>query len=141
MLPPVCCFPVLLRVLALATLPSLAFATDAPPAVPAGSAVQATLALLGILALLAGLAWLARKMTGGKGFGQGGLRIVGGVALSPRERIVLVEAGDTWLVVGIVPGQIRTLHRMPKGTLSAETDPGRPFAQWLQQATRPPRDA
>ena len=50
----------------------------------------------------------------------GGMKVVGGVALGPRERIVLVEVGDTWLVIGLVPGQIRTLYKMPKGELSAE---------------------
>jgi flagellar protein FliO/FliZ len=35
-----------------------------------------------------------------------------------RERIVLVEVADTWIVVGLVPGQIRTLHTLPKGELN-----------------------
>lgn len=110
--------------------------TASTPGVSTGSYVQALLALGVIVALLVGTAWLARKVSGGKGFGQGGMRIVGGVALGPRERIVLVEAGDTWLVIGIVPGQIRTLHTMPKGEflpegLSATMD--KPFAQWLKQ--------
>lgn len=102
---------------------------------PAASYGQAALALLLILALLGGLAWLARKISGGKGFGEGGMKIVGGVALGPRERIVLIEAGDTWLVIGIVPGQIRTLHRMPKGELPEGGAAALPsFAQWLQEA-------
>lgn len=110
--------------------------TASTPGVSTGSYVQALLALGVIVALLIGTAWLARKVTGGKGFGQGGMRIVGGVGLGPRERIVLVEAGDTWLVIGIVPGQIRTLHTMPKGEslpegLSSVVD--KPFAQWLKQ--------
>lgn len=110
--------------------------TAETPGVSAGTFVQAVLALAFIVALLLGTAWLARKVSGGKGFGHGGMRIVGGVALGPRERIVLVEAGDTWLVVGIVPGQIRTLHTMPKGDslpegLSPSAD--KPFAQWLKQ--------
>ncbi|MGE5490853.1 MAG: flagellar biosynthetic protein FliO [Actinomycetota bacterium] len=110
-------------------------ATDTP-GLSAGTYVQAFLALGFIVGLLALTAWLARKVTGGKGFGHGGMRVVGGVALGPRERIVLVEAGDTWLVIGIVPGQIRTLHTMPKGEsmpdgLSPSVD--KPFAQWLKQ--------
>lgn len=108
----------------------------AAPGVSAGSYLQAMLALGVIVALLVGTAWLARKITGGKGFGQGGMRVVGGVALGPRERIVLVEAGDTWLVIGIVPGQIRTLHTMPKGESLGEGLPpaaDKPFAQWLKQ--------
>jgi flagellar protein FliO/FliZ len=108
-------------------------AEAAPPGVSAGTYMQAALALALIVSLLVGAAWLARKVSGGKGFGQGGMRVVGGVALGPRERIVLLEIGEEWLVVGIVPGQIRTLHRLPKGELPAAGLPGQPaFAQWLQ---------
>jgi len=64
------------------------------------------------------------------------MRILGGVSLGPRERIVLIEVGDAWLVIGIVPGQIRTLHTLPKGDAAADGfSPGadKPFAQWLKQ--------
>lgn len=65
------------------------------------------------------------------------MKIIGGVALGPRERLVLVEVGDTWLVIGLVPGQIRTLHHLPKGKepdLSDATNDSAdaPFTQWLK---------
>jgi len=127
----------LLRLFLPLLLPLSAWGSDAAnPGIPASTYVQATLALLLILGLLFGTAWAARKLSGGKGFGQGGMKIVGGVALGPRERIVLVEVGDSWLVIGIVPGQIRTLHQLPKGTMAdANTVVGNteaPFAQWLK---------
>ncbi len=109
------------------------------PGVASGSYAQAGLALLLIIGLLGATAWMARKVSGGKGFGQTGLKVIGGVALGPRERIVLVEVGNDWLVVGIVPGQIRTLHRLDKGALPEGTIPpvgDKPFAQWLQNVTQ-----
>ena len=114
-------------------------AETAPPIVSAGTYIQTTLALILIVGVLIGGAWLAKKMSGGKGFGQGGMKIIGGVTLGPRERIVLIEVGDEWLVIGIVPGQIRTLHRLTKG-LSTPDDltpsPSEPpFAQWLHSVT------
>lgn len=114
-------------------LPRWAVAAEAvAPGISAGTYVQAGLALALIVSLLAGAAWLARKVSGGKGFGLGGMRVIGGVALGPRERIVLLEVGEEWLVVGIVPGQIRTLHRLAKGELPAAEAAGpRSFAQWL----------
>lgn len=118
-------------------LPFAALAETSSPGVPSGVFVQAMAALGLIVALLVAAAWLARRIAGGKGFGQSGMKVVGGVALGPRERIVLVEVGETWLVVGIVPGQIRTLHTLPKGSALPEAGlpamGDRPFAQWLKQ--------
>jgi len=131
----------LLRSTLLLLLPAQALASETPaPGVSSTSYLQATLALALIVGVLLGAAWLARKISGGKGFGQGGMKVIGGVALGPRERLVLVEVGDTWLVIGVVPGQIRTLHRLPKGsdidlsdTASGDTDA--PFKQWLKSVT------
>ena len=107
----------------------------ASPGVSSGTYLQAGFALILIVGLLAATAWMARKVSGGKGFGQAGLKVIGGVALGPRERIVLVEVGDDWLVIDVVPGQIRTLHRLAKGSLPEGALPAgadKPFAQWLQ---------
>lgn len=125
---------------------ALAAGESAAPGVPSSSFIQAFLGLAVIVALLAGTAWFARKFTGGRGFGQGGMRIIGGVSIGPRERIVLVEVGEHWLVIGIVPGQIRKLHTLPKGELPDQAAlhlAGAPFAQWLKKVSerRNPSDA
>lgn len=116
-------------------IPVASAAGAATPGVPSTSFFQAFSGLLLIVALLLGTAWFARKFTRGRGFGQGGMRVVGGIAIGPRERIVLVEVGEHWLVIGIVPGQIRKLHTLPKGELP-ELPPfalsEKPFAQWLK---------
>ena len=53
-----------------------------------------------------------RTVSGGRGFGNQKIKVIGGVALSPREKIVLLQIADECLVVGVVPGQIRTLHQV-----------------------------
>lgn len=123
----------------LALNPAVTLASEAGtgPGIPAGTYLQATLALMLIVGLLFAATWAARKVSGGRLFGQGNMRVISGIALGPKERIVLVEVSDTWLVIGIVPGQIRTLHTFPKGVDLSQTTPdgaagNRSFADWLK---------
>jgi len=96
--------------------------------------LQTGLALALVVGILFLVAYLLRRVNGGRGFGSHGpLRVVGGLLLGTRERIVLVEIGDTWLIVGLVPGQIRTLHVLPKGEIKNAGDGDKLFAQWLKQ--------
>jgi flagellar protein FliO/FliZ len=67
-----------------------------------------------VLAAIAGTAWLLRKLSPGQVAASGALRVVGGVAVGPKERIVLVDIGETRLVLGVAPGHISTLHEMPR---------------------------
>ena len=112
---------------------AIAQGSSESPGVSSGAIAQMLLSLLLVIALLFLGAWLLRRLNGGRSFGHGGpLRVVGGLMISPRERIVLVAVGETWLVVGIVPGQIKTLHTLPKGELPAGKDAENRFGAWLK---------
>ncbi|TAN48056.1 MAG: flagellar biosynthetic protein FliO [Methylococcaceae bacterium] len=88
--------------------------TPPPPAVSSGSIVQIIFSLLLVLAAIVLVAWLLKRMNVAQQ-GQGKLlKVLGSVAVGQRERVVLVEVNDTWLVVGVGPGQIRTLHTLQK---------------------------
>ncbi len=124
-------FPLFIPVLS--AIPALARAEAAAPGVGGGTFVQALAALGLIVLLLLALAWIAQRIAGTRGFGTAGMKVVGGLSLGPRERVVLVEVGDTWLVIGIVPGQIRTLHTLPRGeALPADASAPASFAHWLK---------
>ncbi len=105
------------------------------PGLDVWSAVQTFIALVFILALFFAIAFVLKKFNGGRPFGGNGtMRLLGGIALGTRERIVLLEVGETWLVVGIAPGQIRTLHTMPRGEMPTSTGGiQQPFSSWLKQ--------
>lgn len=130
----------------LSLTPALAWAADAPPGVSMGNVFWVFLSLILILVCLFLCAFLAQKFMGNARLGSKGLRLLGGIALGPRERIVLVEAGEQWLVVGVVPGQIRTLHRMPRGAFEPEAEgkapaassllPAHTFADWMRRFSR-----
>ncbi len=107
---------------------------SAVPQIGLSAALQTFAVLVLILAAFIGLAWLLRRASGGHGSAGGGpMRIVGGLSLGSRERIVLVEVEDTWLVVGIAPGQVRTLHAMPRSASPTGPNAGPPFAHWLRR--------
>lgn len=72
-----------------------------------------------VIALILGVAWLLRGAQRFGVHGHGRLRIVASQALSTRERVVVVELAGTWLVLGVAPGQVSRLARMPRPADSA----------------------
>ncbi len=94
-----------------------------PPAVSSGGIAQIIFSLLLVLAAIFLVAWLLKRMNMVQQ-GRGNLlKVLGGVAIGQRERIVLVEVNDTWLVVGVGPNQIRTLHSLQKPVLGTAEGP------------------
>ena len=106
------------------------------PASPAsaGSLGGAVFALVLVVGLILALSWLARRMPGlggAAGAGHPSLRIVGALALGPRDRLVVVEVGETQLLLGVGAGGTRTLHTLdqPLPTEAKKATPA--FAQLL----------
>lgn len=67
-----------------------------------------------VLGVLFAVVWLMRRTGALRQSATGGLRLVAGLAVGARERVVLVEIGEQWLVLGVAPGAIRHLHTMAK---------------------------
>ena len=114
----------------------VAQAGDAGAAVSNGGMFQVVLGLGFVLALMGALAWLLRRLGGGQQGGSGAIKIIGGSAVGQRERVVLVEVADTWLVIGVAPGHVTALHSMPKGEISAsggQAGDSVRFPVWLKQ--------
>jgi flagellar protein FliO/FliZ len=115
-----------------------ATAVDTAPAVStAGSLLQVFIGLLAVLLLIAVTAWLAKRLGVNRGGGGSVAQVVSSTAVGTRERVVIVEIGETWLVVGVAAGSVNALTTLPKGSLPA-TPPSMPplaasFANRLQQ--------
>ncbi|MES2017400.1 MAG: flagellar biosynthetic protein FliO [Pseudomonadota bacterium] len=106
----------------------------------AGNLMQTILALGFVLGLLIAMAWLMKRFGPRGGPNAGVLRIVGALNLGGRERVMVLEVGDQWIVVGASPGRINALATLPKpeGAPAAEalTHPdfaSGSFAAWLKQ--------
>lgn len=73
-----------------------------------------------VLAMVMLLAWLAKRFNRSHLSGSHGMRLLGGISLGAKERIVLVQVGDTQLLVGVAPGQLQTLHVLDEPIQSPE---------------------
>lgn len=99
--------------------------------------LQVVLGLGFVLALMVGLAWLLRRLGAMQQGSAGAIKILGGAAVGPRERVVLVEIADTWLVIGVASGHVSALHSMPKGEIresASQIHGNTRFSAWLRQS-------
>lgn len=108
-----------------------------PSAAPSGvgSLLQVLFALAVVLGLIVAAAWLMRRFSLVPGGSGGQLRVVSGVMVGPRERVVIVEIQEHWLVLGVTHEQVNLLHTLDKPEGVVVPTPVAPaFAQWLQTA-------
>jgi flagellar protein FliO/FliZ len=125
--------------LALSTVAQAAEATTPAVASPVSvlSLLQVLFALLIVLAAIGAFAWLMRRFGPGHGSAGGLLRVVGGVMVGPKERLVVVEVGETWLLLGVAGSSVTLVHSMPKpphAAPAAQPGPSGAFQRLLGQA-------
>lgn len=123
------------------TVPSVTM----PAGSSTGSLLQTLFALIVVLAVLGALAWFLKRYAPKVGGGNANMRVVGALNLGGRERIVVVEIGNEWIVVGASPGRINALATMPRqagpndddgganAALAAHSPAAHSFADWLKQ--------
>jgi flagellar protein FliO/FliZ len=101
------------------------------------------LGLLVVLGVMLGLAWLVRRFVQMPSMSRGAVRVLGGVSLGARERAVLVAVDRRRLLVGVAPGQVRTLLDLGESEGLDDADAGEPsnapFARQLGQVLRRPK--
>ena len=84
--------------------------SSAPDPISMTSLWQLTLGMVMVLALIVGLAWVLKRTGRFQMAAGGGLRVLGGLSMGARERVVLLQVGETQLLVGVAPGRVQTLH-------------------------------
>jgi len=94
---------------------------------------------LAVIALIPLALWLLKRTPMGAGASNGSMRSVAVLPLSASQRIVTVEVGRgdsrCWLVLGVTPNSISTLHTMlPQDDAPpAMPTPTTAFSQLLQR--------
>lgn len=100
--------------LVLAGISSAAIANDQSGASSTGGGFQVLMILILVLGLMVAAAWLLKKFNATGAISGGTIKIIGGVAIGNRERIMVVEVADQWIVVGVTASSISALATMPK---------------------------
>ena len=113
----------------LAVMPALlmqqAYAADvvnAAPASPVLGIFKTVLGLCVVLAVMAVVAKLAKRMAGQAGASHSVAKIVGGVSVGSRERVVVIEVGKRWLVVGVAAGSVNAIANLSQDDYTALAD-------------------
>jgi flagellar protein FliO/FliZ len=127
-------------------LPLLAHAADAVAPAPAvsaaGSMLQVFIGLVAVLLLIAATAWVAKRFGVTRGGASSVLQVVSSASVGARERVVVVEVGESWLVVGVAPGSVNALMTLPRGQIPSPAAPtlNASFAAGLQNLIEKRRD-
>ncbi|HQT27438.1 MAG TPA: flagellar biosynthetic protein FliO [Burkholderiales bacterium] len=122
---------------ALFAFPAPLFAAQPAQSFPVAGMLKMFFVLLVVLAMLFAVAWFLKRIAVSQKIPGGSIKVIAGAAVGQRERVVLVEVGETWLVVGVAPGHVSALHTMPKIEISEESEPPqipeKKFSSWLKQ--------
>lgn len=108
-----------------------ALAQAAPKPIEGPSFTPMVLALVFVLGLMGAAVWILRRAGIAPRTGTGHLKIVSQLALGPRERVVIVEAGDRWLLLGVGAGGISRLGTMARAEPTAAEAPPANFGALL----------
>lgn len=103
--------------------------------------LQIFLALAAVIGLMLLIAWLFKRIGPINSMNKVPMKVVGGLSIGNRERIMVVEVADQWLVLGVTAQQINMLSSMPKqettaapaGSSTTANQPETPFSCWLKK--------
>jgi flagellar biosynthesis protein FliP len=94
----------------------------------AGGVVEVFGSLLLVIGAIFALAWLARWLQGARMAKVGSIQIRGGAQLGAKEKVVLLQVGETQFLVGVASSSVSLLHRFESAVTddppAASAEPG-----------------
>ncbi len=99
---------------------------------------QWSIGLLFVLLLILMGAWLLKRfVVSGLGPNKP-LNVLSGISLGGREKVMLIQAGEQRLLLGVSPGRVVKLHTFNKGELTGfDQSPTPSFQDSLNQFVKP----
>jgi flagellar protein FliO/FliZ len=144
----------LFKILSTAGLASFVLSAKAAEATtsPTASMFKMLAGLAIVLLVLALITWAMKKFMPGVTGQQSAIRVVGGVSVGSRERVVVLEVAGRWIVVGVAAGQVSGLANLEAGSSELDSLQNVPFnsnntalttgglnansfAKWLKEST------
>ncbi len=104
----------------------------------AGAALQTFTGLAVVVVAIIAIGIALRHLAPGRLVRGSLMKTVAALPLGTRERVVVVELGEQWLVLGVTANQVNLLHVTAKGELPSPTVRAdkAAFAAWLERARR-----
>lgn len=87
--------------------------------------------LLLVFGCIFGLLFLLKKLNGVPMGHHAPVRVIGSTRVGTREKVLLLQAGEQQLLIGVAPGGVSTLHVFEEPVVSAEQSKNRDFGALL----------
>jgi flagellar protein FliO/FliZ len=75
---------------------------------------QSILSLVVVVAVILLIGYLIKVCTNGSTRSKRHAKVVSSTMVGSKERVVIVEVENTWLVLGVGNGNVNKLHQLPK---------------------------
>ena len=111
---------------------------SAKPSPLGGSVVSAdpftvVFSLLFIVLLIFGLAWMVRRLGSVSALGNQSLKVVAGLSVGTREKVVLIEVGGQQVLVGVAPGRVSHLCSFDHPVVNTSVTGGSDFTAKIKK--------
>ncbi len=94
--------------------------------------MKLTSGLILVVVTIFGIAWLLKRLKLTQQTQNGLLKVVAGLPLGTRERIVVLQVGEEQILLGLSPGRIEKLHILTEPLIVDKQQTISPFAEKLQ---------
>jgi flagellar protein FliO/FliZ len=94
-------------------------ASEAGTVSSTGNILKMALGLVVVLAVMALLSWVVKRFLPNGMSQHSAIKMVGGVNVGSRERVVVLEVANRWLVVGVAQGQVSSIANLEIGSNEA----------------------
>ena len=105
------------------------------PSFDISSVAQMIIGLIFVVGLILILAWLSRRLGVANRGAASTLRMVAGMSVGTREKVVLIDVGGEQILLGVAPGRVNMLHHFSEPVAKVEQPQpiSTPFAKQLNE--------